>query len=72
MRKPAFCIFENKGADQLCGDRTADQRLCFHYIGNLIVQFLCFLHLQASSYLLVIYSRVCVGHGRKHKRQVLS
>ena len=29
MRKPDFCICENKDADQLCGDRTADQRLCF-------------------------------------------
>ena len=31
MRKPAFCICENKAADQLCGNRTADQRLCFRY-----------------------------------------
>ena len=29
VRKPAFCIFENKDADQLRGDREADQRLCF-------------------------------------------
>ena len=27
MRNPAFCICENQGADQLCGNRTADQRL---------------------------------------------
>ena len=32
MRKPAFCICENKDADQLCGNRTADQRLCFRCI----------------------------------------
>ena len=31
MRKPAFCICENKGADQLRGNREADQRLCFRY-----------------------------------------
>ena len=31
MRKPDFCICENKGADQLCGNRTTDQRLCFRY-----------------------------------------
>ena len=31
MRKPDFCICENKAADQLCGNRTADQRLCFRY-----------------------------------------
>ena len=29
MRKPAFCICENKDADQLCGNRIADQRLVF-------------------------------------------
>ena len=32
MRKPAFCICENKDADQLRGNREADQRLCFRYI----------------------------------------
>ena len=32
VRKPAFCICENKDADQLRGYREADQRLCFHYI----------------------------------------
>ena len=31
MRKPAFCICENKNADQLRGNREADQRLCFRY-----------------------------------------
>ena len=29
VRKPAFCICENKDADQLRGNREADQRLCF-------------------------------------------
>ena len=29
MRKPDFCIGENKDADQLRGNREADQRLCF-------------------------------------------
>ena len=36
MEKPTICIGENKDADQLCGDREADQRyreadqrLCF-------------------------------------------
>ena len=36
MRKPAFCIRENKGADQLCDNRTADQQLCFRYIDSTI------------------------------------
>ena len=31
MRKPTFCICENKDADQLRGNREADQRLCFRY-----------------------------------------
>ena len=31
MRKPDFCLCENKGADQLRGNREADQRLCFRY-----------------------------------------
>ena len=29
MRKPTICIWENKDADQLCSNCTADQRLCF-------------------------------------------
>ena len=36
MRKPAFCICEIKAADQLCGNRTADQRLCFRYTDSTI------------------------------------
>ena len=29
MGKPTICKGENKGADQLRGNREADQRLCF-------------------------------------------
>ena len=36
IRKPAFCICENKDADQLRGDREADQRLCFRYLDSTI------------------------------------
>ena len=36
VRKPAFCICENKDADQLRGKREADQRLCFRYTDNTI------------------------------------
>ena len=36
VRKPAFCICENKDADQLRGDREADQRLCFCYTDSKI------------------------------------
>ena len=34
--KPAICICENKGADQLCSNCTADQRLCFRYTDCMI------------------------------------
>ena len=36
MRKPAFCICKNKDADQLRGNREADQRLCFRYMDSTI------------------------------------
>ena len=37
MRKPAFCICENKdAADQLRGNRKADQRLYFRYTYSVI------------------------------------
>ena len=36
MRKPDFCICENKDADQLRSDCAADQRLCFRYIDTTI------------------------------------
>ena len=63
MRKPAFCICENKDADQLRDNRTADQGLCFSYT----VQSLYLLNpkFQASSYLLWLYSPVCVRPGQK-------
>ena len=36
VKKPAFCICENKDADQLRSNREADQRLCFHYLDSTI------------------------------------
>ena len=36
VRKPDFCLGENKGADQLRGNREADQRLCFRYTDSTI------------------------------------
>ena len=36
MRKLAFCICENKDADQLRGSREADQRLCFRFTDSTI------------------------------------
>ena len=36
MRKLDFCIYKNKDADQLRGNREADQCLYFHYIDSTI------------------------------------
>ena len=36
MRKPTFCLGENKGADQLRSNCEADQRLCFRYMDSTI------------------------------------
>ena len=36
MIEPAFCICENKDADQLRRNRAADQRLFFCYIDSII------------------------------------
>ena len=36
MRKPVICICENKDADQLRGNRKANQRLCFRYMDSTI------------------------------------
>ena len=39
MRKPDFCLCENKDADQHC---TADQHICFCYTDSTIPIFLSF------------------------------
>ena len=36
MGKPTICICENKDADQLRGNREADQRLCFRYSDSIV------------------------------------
>ena len=36
MRKPVFCICENKDPDRLRGNCEADQRLCFRYTDSTI------------------------------------
>ena len=32
MRKTAFCLCKNNGADQPCGSCAGDQHLCFSYM----------------------------------------
>ena len=67
MRKPAFCICENKDADQLRGNREADQRLCFRYKDSTIplLPKSEISSLQPSS---VAVQHVCVRPGRKPER----
>ena len=36
MGKPTICIGKNEDADQLRGNRKADQRLCFRYSDSTI------------------------------------
>ena len=71
MRKPAFCMCKNKGADQFCCNSELISAFVF---ATQIEQCLFFLNpkFQASSYLQRLYSLVCVGPGRKPRRQVLS
>ena len=74
IRKPTICIGENKGADQLRGDREADQRLCFRYTDCIIPLLFKF---KISSFLpasvaLWQYRLICVRPGRKPKLFVLS
>ena len=71
MRKPTICLCENKDADQLRGNREADQRLCFRYTDSTFPFFLN-PKFQASSNLLCLYSPVCVGPGQKPKLLVFS
>ena len=71
IRKPAFCICENKDADQLRGSREADQRLCFRYTDSTIP----LLHntkFLVSSRFLCLYSQICVRPRRKLRRQIFS
>ena len=66
MRKPAFCIWENKRADQLHSNCTADQRLCFRYIDSTI-PLLSKPKFQACSHILWLHSQVCVRPGQIHR-----
>ena len=71
MRKPAFCICENKDADpaRYC---AADQRLCFHYTDSTIPLLPKSESSSLYSHLLWLCNPVCVGPGRKPRRPVFS
>ena len=67
MRKPAFCICQDKGTDQLRGNHATDLRLCFCYTDGTIP-----LPPKSETHLLWLFSLVCVEIGRKSQRQVFS
>ena len=72
MRKPVFCICENKDADQLRG--VTAKLISAFVFATWIVQSLYYLNpkFQAYSLLLWLYSLVCVRPGRKPRRPVFS
>ena len=56
MGKPTICICENKNADQLRGNREADQRLCFRYTDSTIPLLLIGLsHIRVSAHVSTAY-----------------
>ena len=65
--KPTICIGENKGADQLRGNREADQRLCFRFTDSTIYFLNTKFH--ASSCFLLLHSPVFVGPVQKPHSQ---
>ena len=69
MRKSAFCICENREADQLHGNGESDQRLCFRYTDSTIP---LLPKSEISIHFMWLYSPVCVGSGRKPRRPVFS
>ena len=72
MRKPDFCLCENKDADQL---RSNTAQLISAFVFAIrVVKSLYYLNpkFQASSHLLWLYSPVGVGPGRKPRRPVFS
>ena len=70
MRKPGFCICENKDADQLRDDREADQRLCFRYTDSTIPLLPKYENTSLQLSYVVVQSGF--GPGRKPRRPVFS
>ena len=65
VRKPDFCLRENKGADQLRSKCEADQCLCFRYADNLQFLYILNPNFPVFSHLLCLHSSGCVRPGRK-------
>ena len=70
MRKPDFCICENKGADQLHSNCAADQRLYFCYLDRTIPLLPKNPKVEASSHLMwFIQPGLCQTWSRKNKTE---
>ena len=65
MGKTTICICENKDADQLRGNREADQRLCFRYMDSTIPLLLKIRNFKLLALFLCLYRPVCVRPVRK-------
>ena len=75
MGKPTICICENKDADQLRGNREADQRLCFRYTDSTISLLSTFKIPSFSLYIAVFYDchrPVCVRPGGEPQLLIFS
>ena len=62
MRRPEFCICINKGAEQMHGNRAADQHLCFRNMDS--ASPLLLNKFESSGHHLWLYNLLCVGPGR--------
>ena len=71
MRKPAFCICENKDTDPLHSNCAADWRLCFCYTDSTIPPLPKSGILKPLAFF-CLYSPVCVGPGQQPRRPVFS
>ena len=73
VRKPAFCICENKDADQLRGKLTTKLISAFIFTTRIVLSLYSLNpKFQASIHLLWLHSPVCVGPGRKPGRPVFA
>ena len=72
MRKPDFCICENKDADQLRGNREADQRLCFRYTDSTIPRYYQRNNFKPLAIFCDCTDRFVSDNGRKPRRPVFS
>ena len=68
MKKQDFCLCENKGADELCSNCTAHQRLCFHFTFPPVVTSSTY----TQNFKIIAFLLDCVGPGRKPRRPVFS